>query len=114
MNIGKAVRSQEFEAAHIDVASTCPAGVATFVRTATNPHTRQRQRNPYARAENSEQQQHQHERELEHIHGQPSLPKVIASSAARKLGRPRLTTMNSSSTSAIVRIRAPRAIAACG
>src|SRR5262245_29787845 len=39
MNIGSAVRSQEFDAVHIDVANTCPAGVAAYVSTAAKPHT---------------------------------------------------------------------------
>src|ERR1051325_6646227 len=39
MNIGNAVRSQEFDAAHIDVASTWPAGVAALVSTAAKPQT---------------------------------------------------------------------------
>src|SRR5450759_3826528 len=39
MNIGSAVRSQESDAAHIEVASTWPAGVATLVSTAAKPHT---------------------------------------------------------------------------
>src|SRR5664279_3776851 len=39
MNIGSALRSHEFDAVHIDVASTCPAGVASFVMTAAKPQT---------------------------------------------------------------------------
>src|SRR5665647_3306352 len=39
MNIGNAVRSQEFDAVHIEVASTWPAGVDTLVSTAAKPHT---------------------------------------------------------------------------
>ena len=39
MNIGSAVRSQESEAAHIEVASTWPAGVAILVSTAAKPQT---------------------------------------------------------------------------
>ena len=39
MNIGSAVRSQEFDAAHIEVAITWPAGVATVVITAAKPQT---------------------------------------------------------------------------
>ena len=39
MNIGSAVRSHEFDAAHIEVASTWPAGVATLVSTAAKPQT---------------------------------------------------------------------------
>ena len=39
MNIGSAVRSHELEAAHIEVASTCPAGVDTLVMMATKPQT---------------------------------------------------------------------------
>ena len=61
MNIGSAVRSHEFDAVHIEVASTWPAGVATLVSTAAKPHDRQRNRDPHAGAENGEQKQHQHE-----------------------------------------------------
>src|SRR5581483_4795431 len=39
MNMGSAVRSHEFDAVHMEVASTWPAGVATFVSTAAKPHT---------------------------------------------------------------------------
>ncbi len=39
MNIGSAVRSQEFEAAHTDVANTCPAGTEALVNTAAKPQT---------------------------------------------------------------------------
>ena len=37
MNIGSAVRSQEFDADHIEVASTWPGGVDAVVRMATKP-----------------------------------------------------------------------------
>ena len=69
MNIGSAVRSHEFDAVHIDVASTCPAGVATFVSTGGKAAHRQCQRDPDAGAEDREQQQHQEEGELEYVHG---------------------------------------------
>ena len=114
MNIGSAVRSQEFDAVHIDVASTWPAGVATFVRTAAKPHTANASaiQTPEPRIANKSNIRNRESSST--FMAQPSLPNVMASSAARKLGRPRFTTMNSSSTSAMVRISAPIAIAACG
>ena len=91
MNIGSAVRSHEFDAVHIDVASTCPAGVATLVSTAAKPHTASAIaiQTPEPRIANSSSIKS--ERELKRRScAQPSLPSVMASSAARKVGRPRV------------------------
>ena len=61
MNIGNAVRSHEFDAVHIDVASTWPAGVATFVSTAAKPQTASAIAIQTPEPRIGEQKQHQHE-----------------------------------------------------
>ena len=74
MNIGSAVRSQEFDAAHIEVASTWPAGVATLVITAAKPHTASASAIHTPEPRIGEQQQHQKERERSATSPYPSLP----------------------------------------
>ena len=114
MNIGSAVKSHEFDAAHIEVASTCPAGVAALVMTAAKPHTASARAIHTPEPSTANSSSISTSESSSTFTAQPSLPTVIASSATRKLGRPRTITAASSSNRAIVRINMPIAIAACG
>ena len=85
MNIGSAVRSHESDAAHIEVASTCPAGVATLVITAAKPQTASASaiHTPEPSTANSSSISERDESSMTFKQRQPSLPRVIASSAVR-------------------------------